>query len=270
MALASHLHRAFAALIALAIGMAAYAGELVKLPTRPGVTVDYWLQAPSEGEPEVVALLFVGGEGAVHLNKHVNGKMASFSAGANMLIRIEDQLGAAPVATALLDSPLDHESGMNDGFRMGADHATDVAAVLDDLHQRFPHARRVLIGTSRGTVSVAYLATRLADRVDGIALTSLVIRSTRSSSGLSGMDWDAIKVPTLLVQHHDDNCQACPYYAVERMASRFPLVTVHGGKPAESDECEPLSHHGFYGKEAEVAAVLRQWMLHQPFTQDIE
>jgi len=270
MATAGRLRRTLAGLIALAIGTAACAGQLVNLPTRPGVTLNYWLQVPTDAEPEVVALLFVGGEGAVHLPKHVNGASASFSAGANMLIRIEDQLGAAPIATALLDSPSDHESGMSDGFRMGTDHATDVAAVLDDLHKRFPHARRVLIGTSRGTISVARLATRLADRIDGIVLTSLVIRSTRNSSGLSGIDWDAIKVPILLVQHHDDNCIACPYYAVERLAKQFPLVTVHGGKPAESDECEPLSHHGFYGREAEVTAVLRQWMLHQPFTQDIE
>jgi alpha/beta superfamily hydrolase len=270
MAPASNLRRVVVALIALAISAYVCAGELVKLPTRPGVTVDYWLQAATGAEPEVVALLFVGGEGVIHLPKHVSGESASFAARANMLIRIEDQLGAAPIATALLDSPSDHESGMSDGFRSGADHATDVAAALDDLHQRFPHARRVLIGTSRGTVSVAYLATRLADRIDGIALTSLVIRATRSSSGLSGMDWDAIKVPTLLIQHHDDNCQACPYSAVAQLASRFPLVTVHGGKAAETDECEPLSHHGFFGKEAEVTAVLRQWMLHQPFTQDIE
>ena len=258
-------------LLAGVLSTGVWAGELVKVASRDGVTVDYWLQAPEGNPPEVIALLFVGGAGALHLPQHVNGNGVAFPRGANFLVRIEDTLTSTPVATALIDAPSDHPSGMDDGFRMGEVHAQDIGAVLDDLHARFPAARRVLIGTSRGTVSAVYLATRLGDRIDGVILTSLVIKaSPHGGPGLSGFDYGKLGVPLLLVQHRDDNCPSCPYDAVAKLADRFPLITVQGGKPAETDECQPLSHHGYYGREEQVAAALRAWMLHQPYPKDIE
>ncbi len=38
---------------------------------------------------------------------------------------------------------------------------------------------------------------------------------------------------------------------------RIALVTVVGGDPPQSDACEPLSPHGYYGREAVVAKALR-------------
>ena len=50
---------------------------------------------------------------------------------------------------------------MDDGFRNGAEHAQDVAAVVKDLRRRFPAAKLFLVGTSRGTVSAASLGRSL-------------------------------------------------------------------------------------------------------------
>ncbi|MBV8658387.1 MAG: hypothetical protein JO142_11235 [Burkholderiales bacterium] len=271
MAFVHRLRQLTLALLVGTISASAWAGELVKVASRDGVTVDYWLQTQEGNSPAVIAVLFVGGAGTLHLTEHVSGNSATFQRGANFLVRIEDALASAPIATALVDAPSDRQSGMDDTFRMGEQHAQDVGAVLDDLHARFPTAKRVLIGTSRGTISAAYLASRLGSRIDGVVLTSLVTNaSKRGGPGLSSFDYSKLATPVLLVQHHDDNCPVCPYNAVAKLESRFPLITVHGGKPAETDECEPLSHHGYYGRESEVAAALRAWMLHEPYPKDIE
>jgi hypothetical protein len=50
----------------------------------------------------------------------------------------------------------------------------------------------------------------------------------------------------------------------------FPLITVKGGLPNKSRFCEPLSAHGFYGKEAETVAAIAGWMLKKPYLKEIE
>jgi hypothetical protein len=44
---------------------------------------------------------------------------------------------------------------------------------------------------------------------------------------------------------------------------------VNGGLPNKSRFCEPLSAHGFYGKEAQTIAAMAGWMLGKPFEKDI-
>jgi hypothetical protein len=47
-------------------------------------------------------------------------------------------------------------------------------------------------------------------------------------------------------------------------------VTVSGGDPPKSDACEPLSPHGYYGREAAVVQVLRAYLHGQEFAHDIQ
>ena len=61
-----------------------------------------------------------------------------------------------------------------------------------------------------------------------------------------------------------------PYREAQRLGSRYPLITVHGGKPAESGPCEPLSNHGYFGKEAETVDAIAAWMLEKPYAKDIQ
>ncbi len=75
----------------------------------------------------------------------------------------------------------------------------------------------------------------------------------------------AIKAPLLFVHHRYDACRSCPYNVAESLGKTYPLITVIGGKPAESDPCEPFAAHGYFGKEAETVAAIRNWMLGQVF-----
>jgi len=101
-------------------------------------------------------------------------------------------------------------------------------------------------------------------------LGQTVFYGDRYGSGLSGFDFGAIKVPLLFVHHAHDGCRPCPYSAAESLGRRFPLVTVSGGKPAQSDQCEALSAHGYFGKEAETVKAMKDWMLGRPFPNTVE
>jgi len=72
------------------------------------------------------------------------------------------------------------------------------------------------------------------------------------------------------VHHREDACASTPYTGAARLAPRYPLVSVKGGKPPESDPCEPQAAHGYYGKEAETVDAITAWMLKKPFAKEIE
>lgn len=245
----------------------ARADEIVSLPTCPGVTQSYLLATAQT--PKAVAVLLPGGDGNIHLRME-NGVIA-FNPG-NFLVRSRNWFTADDVTVAILDSPSDMH-GMNDAFRMGTEHTADVKGVVADLKTRFPSLPVYLIGTSRGTVSAAYAGRALGDNIAGVVLTSSVILANRKGgSGLSDFDYATLKQPVLLVHHGDDGCGVCPYQGAQKIAQEhhLPLITVHGGKPAESAECDPFSAHGYFGKERETVDAITQWIFGKPYPAIIE
>jgi hypothetical protein len=248
------------------------AQELVRLDTRPGITQSYFLARVPTGA-QAVALLFPGGGGYIRLRSE--GGQIKFAPG-NFLVRVRGEFVTRGVVAAIIDAPSDAQSGwgMTDEFRLGDAHLTDVRAIQADLGRRFPDLPVFLIGTSRGTVSVASLGARLDRNVAGVVLTSSMYRATGSRSwepgpGLSLFDFARLKVPVLLVHHRDDGCPATPYVDAYHLAKTFPLVTVKGGRPATSGECEPMSAHGYFGREGETVEAIVNWMLKRPYAREI-
>lgn len=231
--------------------------EIVTLPTRAGVTQFYLLLTVAGARPRAVAVLFPGGDGVVGLPADVRETRL----GANFLVRSRDLFRGTEVAAAIVEVPSDRSGGMDDAFRAGDEHRQDVAAVVADLRARFPSARVFLVGTSRGTVSAAHLGHSLGRAVDGVVLTSTVFLGSRGGPGLEGFDFGAIPSPLLFVHHEEDGCRVCPYARALALARAYPLVTVRGGRPAESDPCQARSAHGYLGREAGTVRAIRAWML---------
>jgi predicted esterase len=264
-------HR-FAVLLLAALACPCFAAEdLFTLPTRGGVTLSYLLDQDKAAAPKVVVISFVGGLGAIGLERRAQKGPVKFGPTANFLVRIKDQMTDADIADVIVDSPSDQlPGGMSDTFRLGQDHATDIRALIRELKQRFPSAKIFILGTSRGTISAASLGASLGDAVQGVVLSSTVTNADRTGTGLSGFDFGSIKVPVLLVHHRDDGCRSSPYSGAERVARKFPLVSVSGGDPPQSEPCEAMSQHGYLGREAPTTQAIRNWMLGREFAREIQ
>jgi hypothetical protein len=262
----------FAALLLAALASPCSAAEdLITIPTRSGVTLSYLLDQDKAAAPKVVVISFIGGFGAIGLERRAQKGPVKFGPTANFLVRIRGQMTDADIADVIVDSPSDQlPDGMGDRFRLGQDHATDIRALIRDLKQRFPGAKIFLLGTSRGTISAAALGTSLGDVVQAVVLSSTVTNADRAGTGLSAFDFGSIKVPVLLVHHRKDGCRSSPYSGAERLAKRFPLVSVSGGDPPQSDACETASQHGYLGREAPTAQAIRNWMLGREFAREIQ
>jgi pimeloyl-ACP methyl ester carboxylesterase len=245
---------------------AARAEDIVTLPTRPGVTQSYLLSAPENGEARAVAVLFAGGPGKVDLERET--ARTTFDRG-NFLVRSRQLFARSAVAAAVVDSPSDQPRGMDDAFRLGGEHAEDLARVVAHLKTRFPARPVYLVGTSRGTVSAAAVGRRAGKAVDGVVLTATLFLATRKQPGLSGFDFSSIPSPLLFVHHLDDGCAYTPHSSARRISDRYPLISVSGGPPPRSKPCEALSPHGFLGKEAETVGAIVKWMLKEPYPREI-
>jgi alpha/beta superfamily hydrolase len=254
-----------------AIGNCQAAQELFTIPTRSGVTETYLLiRNPPSATPKVIVVAFVGGFGVIDLaGREVPIK---FGPTTNFLIRVRNNLVEEDVAEVVVDAPSDRPGpqGMSDDFRLGSDHLADIRAVLAELKKRFPDAKVFLAGTSRGTISAAALAAKLGNEVQGTILTSTVTQRDRDGQALSTFNFASIKVPVLLIHHRDDGCKPSPYWAVERLAKSFPLVSVSGGDPPQSGPCDPQSPHGYFGRDAPVAKAMKDWMFGREFSREIK
>jgi hypothetical protein len=256
----------------LAVSSPASAQEIVSLTPRPAVTQSYFL-ARVPKDPQAIALLFPGGGGFIRLRSEDD--RIKFAPG-NFLVKTRGEFVKRGIVTAVLDAPSDQQGGwgMTDEFRFGDEHLTDVRAVLADLGRRFPDLPIFLVGTSRGSVSVASLGARIDRGVAGVVLTSTMYRATGPRSrepgpGLSRFDFGRLRSSMLLVHHRDDACPASPYADAAALAKRFPLVSVKGGLPPTSDRCEPMSPHGFFGREPETIEAIVNWMLKRPYATEI-
>jgi hypothetical protein len=240
--------------------------ELLKIPTRPGVIQPALLLTEST-TPKAVAILFPGGAGKQSLLRRpvevVLGPRGNF------LVRSAEQLLTPELAVLILDCPSDNAEGMNDAFRISDEHAADVRAVLAALRARFQGVKLHLVGTSRGTVSAAYVAQELGPAVDGVVMTSSVFRASGNNLGLSLFRFERLKTPLLLVHHAEDGCPFCPYGQALKLADKLPLITVRGSIEPESGPCDPLANHGFFGREAPVVQAIRNWILGMPYEREI-
>ncbi len=244
-------------------------GVVVDVPTRPGVTVRYAGFAP-DGPPRAIAILFVGGQGALHIPDHTG---PNWQNPGNFLSRSRENFRKRGLYVAVVDAPSDRREGMVYNFRITADHATDLAAVMADLRRRAPGVPVWLIGTSRGSISAANIAARLQGTAgpDGVVLTSSVTRP----GGLYSLSRDTvldaslsdIHVPVLIVNHRDDACQVAVPADAPRILARLSgalrkeALLVEGGGPARGDPCEPYGYHGYPGIEDRVVNTIVDWIL---------
>lgn len=229
------------------------ATELVKLSTRDGVSQSFLYSRAERAHASVI--LFAGGHGNLKLQD--DGTIGWGTN--NFLLRSREYFINAGCNVAVFDAPSDHQGrdGMLGGFRNSEEHAVDIAATVKYLRAQ-SNVPVWVVGTSRGTESVANVAVRSPLVADGVVLTSSMSVKNDKGFALPELELNKVTVPVLLTVHEDDACWVTPPEGSEAVkaalvnAKRLELKRYHGGLPARTDACKALSAHGFYGIEEEV------------------
>ena len=262
----SLLQRCIVLSLSLAAAFATHAAaapreSVASVTSRPGITQDYLLIEP-EKQPRAIAVLFVGGEGELGLEKKRLTKGIN-----NFLMRVRPQLAAAGLLLAYPDTPSDQRQGLGN-FRINDKHAEDIAAVIKALSAAHPNLPVFLIGTSRGTISAANGAARLpAGVLSGLVLTSSVtVRGNKAQAFIQQLPVQDIKLPIFVLAHKDDGCYVTPPGNVPTLLNAMPAaprkdsLTLTGGAGAGGDPCGSQSAHGFLGIEDQAAKAMTDWI----------
>jgi pimeloyl-ACP methyl ester carboxylesterase len=155
----------------------------------------------------------------------------------------------------------------------GLVHA-DIAAAVAAL--RGPEKLPVwLVGTSMGTVSAAAAAVSLGAGIDGLVLTSSITRPIRNGpnwlpepGGIRDFALAQVGVPVFMLGHAGDGCWSTPPGDIPDLVRRFTgsrraaSRIVDGGLPAESEPCEALSAHGYFGIERHAVDAIVDGAVH--------
>jgi hypothetical protein len=249
-------------LVAHAYAKQLHHGDLVTFPTRDGVTQSVYIESPSP-DPRWVVVLFGGNMGALRLD-------ASGATGlkGNFLIRSASHWIEAGDAVVLVDTPSDHNGGVDELFRRSKDSFADTQAVVAKVRERFPNAKIALVGTSAGTISVGNALQRDPALADAFVLTSpvTVVRGGGNTS-IADLDVDGTKYRVLVVSNEHDACLVSPAYGGKRLAehNHFDFVSVDstaGGGDQVAD-CGGHSPHGFLGIETDVLGQINRWLAGQ-------
>ena len=230
------------------------ADELVSLPVRQGQSISYWwMPAP---EARATVLLFSGGSGGIGYRE---GQPRS----SNFLIRSREWFRAEGFHVALMGNPSDRPQ-LDDAWRTSAEHLADVQAVLADTRRRAQEPIW-LVGTSRGTISVAALGIGLGDSVAGLVLTA-AMTTYQFPASVPRQPLSRIQVPVLIYHHRQDACSLTrpeETRYIELGLRQAPIVKrwiVDGGGQPSGHECEALHWHGFIGMEEQAVRDLAGWM----------
>ena len=215
----SFIQRAFSVgILALALLVSpALAQKVVDIPTRPGVTQRMIIISPAN--PKAAVVLFSGGLGGLQIFPNGSFKLSE----KNFLVRTRQLFADQGLLVALVDAPSDRQSPPYlGGFRQKPEHAADIKAVIAWLRQQ-SKVPVWLVGTSRGTVSAAFVATELAghDGPDGIVLTSTILADDNSPP-VPAMPLERSEFRSLLCTTSKTAARSAPSLACPRLWRSSP------------------------------------------------
>jgi dienelactone hydrolase len=259
--------------IAILAAQPASAETYVEIASR-GTRIPALLLKP-EREAKAAVILFAGGHGRLDIG--ADGTIGQLRG--NQLVRTRELYRKAGLLTLVPDLAPDMKqgaSGVLNRYRASKAYADDMGAMVAWL-RALGTTRVVVVGTSRGSLSIANGVSRLAGagsrRPDAQVMTSGFWKVGPSAPGFTiwklagGGNAKSMNLPTLLVWHKDDECAytlPADVPAFRRwLAGGGASVAVKefsGGPPAESDVCQARAPHGFLGLDPEVVTAISEWV----------
>jgi len=251
--------RFFAILLFTVFLYADSSSRVVDVSTRSNVSERLLIFTPQT--PKAVVVLFAGGHGGLQLSSE--GKFG-WGEG-NFLMRTRELFLKSGLMVVIVDAPSDHqrEPYLN-GFRQTKEHLQDISAALAWIKTE-TMAPIWLVGTSRGTQSVAYVATENPTNIHGIVLTSSILYDAKSDA-VPEMKLEKLQMPVLVVHHKEDGCSHCSFDLIPSLMNKLSastskeLIAIESGQ-TKGDPCNAFGHHGFNGVEQEVVTKIADWVL---------
>lgn len=236
--------------------------QVVDIPSRPGITQRIIFLKPEH--PKAAVILLPGGHGGLMISDRGNPKWGKD----NFLVRTRKMFAKQDLLVVVADVPSDRKtSPYLDGFRQKQEHVEDIKAIIAWLKKQVD-APVWLIGTSRGTLSAAFVASKLSPEnggPDGLVLVSTILTDKRSRP-VPDMPLKNISIPVLVVHHEKDACPQCLYTEIQKLMDRLnkstrkELLSFKGGEN-RANPCGPLAYHGFNGIDKEVTNKIAAWIL---------
>jgi pimeloyl-ACP methyl ester carboxylesterase len=230
-------------------------GTLIEIPTRPDVTVPVYFMKRSNAVATIA--LIPGGHGSFTVKKE--GLESD-----DFLVKNRDQFARQGFNVAVVGRPRDIRD-LSLARRRTADHLEDIRKVVQYL--RDETALPVwLVGTSRGTVSVASAAIAYGnEELAGIVLTSSVT-STLELYSVPKLRLEKIQVPVLVLHHEKDSCSITDPAGAREIIGRLAnapvarAIMVSGGWLPSGNPCSSSHWHGYSGMEREAVDIIAKWV----------
>jgi dienelactone hydrolase len=218
--------------------------------------------------PIASVVLLAGGHGKLDISPA--GKIGWGAK--NQLVRTRADYAKAGYAVLVPDIAPDLKtpSGVAKGYRKSEEFAKDLGAAVE--YMRKIKNPVVMVGTSRGTLSVADALVHLEKkpaRPDAAVLTSGFLGASGKFEvrTFAGNNPAAFNLPMLVMHHRKDACHHTPPSNVEpfkawyeKNGRKLDVIWMEGGSPAKSEACNALSPHGFYGLDDDVVRKISAWI----------
>lgn len=242
---------------------------VIQLQPRPGVKLKVLLIKPEN--PVASIILFPGGPGILNLS-NMFGKPRINRINDVYLVRNRYNYAREGFMVALMDLPSDCkfkgdwgvQTKNGDPYKLSGELIQDIRAVAGYLKSE-KDGPIWLMGTSRGTLSVANAGIQMGENIDGLILASTLTSRGENHKflvyqpkGVLDLELDKITVPVLILSHRDDYCSFSLPSTSELLKDRLTnakevrIGYFSGGNKQEGSDCGWLSPHGFYGIDERV------------------
>jgi len=233
--------------------------KAMRIDTRNGISVHVLFIQPDN--PKAALILMPGGAGYLNLigttiqrNRGLIGQ------------NVEDFV-AQGFTVAAIDTPSDHDSGMQPRFRQSDDHLKDLEAVISTIKE-LTKLPIWMVGISRSTISVMHAALNSKAEINGLVVMSSVTRIPPRAGvvRLTNLQLDRIKIPALAIGHKGDGCRGTPPAGATQLANGMinspkALAKIFtGGGNAGPNPCGPGSHHTFEGIQDDVVKFISEFI----------
>ena len=250
--------------------------KLFEVPTgREKANIPFWW-IPHEAA-QATLVLFTGGAGNLGPNNNdaLNGPPSWERSG--FLVRNWERFHKEGFNIAIVGRAQDRVQAQDGStaspvvYRASAEHSREIREVLQNIKQLASEKDIWLVGHSMGTVAVENATIANPDIVVGEVLLSSIthlggVKSPRGTIPASGLKFEEIRVPTLMLSHSQDMCPGSqPEHAKDNFsalsnAPRKELVFLSGGRPSVDNPCDSRHYHGFFGIEGEVVKRTASWI----------